>query len=129
MATKHKGTAAERSLQRMFWEAGWACVRVAGSGSGSFPNPDLLAGNILRKLAVECKSTSGDSVYIPKEDIEALKSFAGIFGAEAWIAVKFDNKGWHFMNLEDLKETESSFAIRWKDMELKGLSFRELIGK
>jgi hypothetical protein len=38
---------------------------------------------------------------------------------------QFDNRGWFFMNLEDLKETDTCFAVRWKDMELKGL-FDEL---
>jgi holliday junction resolvase Hjr len=127
MSLKSKGISAERDLVHKFWEKGWPCIRVAGSGSGSYPSPDLLAGNILRKLAIECKSCSGDAVYIRKEDIEALKSFAELFGAEAWVAAKFKGQKWFFMNLEDLKETDASYGLRLKDMENKGLSFEELI--
>ena len=59
MVGKKKGINAERELIHMFWAEKWAAIRVAGSGSSKYPSPDILAGNNLRKLAIECKAISG----------------------------------------------------------------------
>jgi Holliday junction resolvase len=64
MKLKAKGSNAERELVHMFWDKGWAAIRVAGSGSSQYPSPDVLAGNNLRKLAVECKASGELNKYI-----------------------------------------------------------------
>ncbi|MEK6876076.1 MAG: Holliday junction resolvase Hjc, partial [Nanoarchaeota archaeon] len=89
MSLKSKGINAERELVHMFWAKDWACLRIAGSGSSRYPSPDLLAGNKLRRLAVECKVTKEKSKYFDKESISSLRKFADVFGAEPWVAVKF----------------------------------------
>ena len=38
MSLKSKGSNAERQLLHMFWDAGWACLRSAGSGSMNHPS-------------------------------------------------------------------------------------------
>lgn len=38
---KKKGIAAERELLHLLWDKGFACCRVAGSGSIPEPNCDL----------------------------------------------------------------------------------------
>lgn len=126
MSFKRKGINAERDLVHKFWEIGWACIRVAGSGSSHFPSPDLLAGNNLRKFAIETKTTSSNIQYFSKKEINELKFFADRFGAESWVAVKFKGAKWAFLGLEDLEETSKSFAVSKSLCERRGLSFEEL---
>jgi Holliday junction resolvase len=129
MSRKSKGISAERELLHRFWGNGWACIRVAGSGSMGFPSPDLLAGNAIRRLAIECKSINDDKKYFSQDDIDKISEFAGKFGAEAWFAVKFLNVGWFFISLDDLDKTKSNFVVSLGLAKNKGLSFDELIGK
>ena len=70
MSKKGKGINAERELIHAFWkEKNWTAIRVAGSGCSKYPAPDIVAGNLLRKLAIECKSSKTNIIYIPKEEI------------------------------------------------------------
>src|SRR3989338_2995739 len=105
MSRKSKGINAERDLIHKFWGNNWAAVRVAGSGSMKYPSADILATNKLRKLAIECKTSKEPWKYVEKADIGQLKTFAELFNAEPWLAVKFDKKEWLFMALDDLDET------------------------
>ena len=127
MNTKAKGTVAERELIQMFWKAGWAAFRAAGSGSAKHPCPDIIAGNVLRKLGIECKSSKNPYQYLQKKEIEDLKEFCRLFGAEAWIGVLFTGLGWFFVTLEDLKETKAGFVVSETVARNKGLLFEELI--
>ena len=70
-----------------------------------------MASNKLRKLAIECKTCIEENKYLPKKDIEQLKIFADVFGAEPWIAIKFKGHNWYFVSLEDMLETNKSFII------------------
>jgi Holliday junction resolvase len=125
MDTKAKGTNAERELIHMFWDKDFAGLRVAGSGSMKYPSPDIIIGNNLRKLAIEVKRPGKAYQHLEKKQIEDLKLFSRIFGAEPWIAVKF--KEWLFLTIEDLNKTETSYSITKDTAERKGLSFEQLI--
>jgi Holliday junction resolvase len=127
MSRKSKGINAERDLIHRFWAVNWAAIRVAGSGSMAYPSPDILAGNNIRKLAIECKTSKEKTKYLEKEEIADLKKFASIFGAEPWIAVRFDREEWYFLALDDIKETESNYAISLENAKSRGLLFEELI--
>jgi holliday junction resolvase Hjr len=127
MNKKAKGTNAERELIHKFWSVGWAAFRAAGSGSSKYPCPDIIAGNSIRKIAIEVKSINNKTKYFTYDEISNLRGFSHTFGSEAWIAVKFQGKGWHFFSVEDLKETVSGYSISLKDSELKGFSFDEMI--
>jgi len=127
MSTKSKGSSAERELIHKFWANGWAAFRAAGSGSTRYPCPDIIAGNSLRKLAIEAKFINDDRKYFDKKEIGELRQFSHIFGCEAWVAVKFQYKGWHFFSVEDLNETNAGYSISLKDSELKGFDFEALI--
>jgi Holliday junction resolvase len=127
--SKRKGSNAERDLVKTFWKTGWAAVRVAGSGSSHYPSPDILVGREGRRLAIEAKITSDEKKYFPQDEINQLNYFARTFGAEAWVAVKFNSTPWAFFSLEDLQETTKSYVISKNDIALKGLSFDELIGQ
>lgn len=122
--SKRKGTNAERELIKLFWEVGWAAVRVAGSGSMQFPSPDLLVGNKIRRLAIEAKTTKEDKKYFSTEEIKQLLVFSSFFGAESWLAIKFSRCNWVFVNPEDLEKTKENFVF--KNSSHKGLSFTEL---
>ena len=126
---KAKGSRTERELTHMFNDTGlWAAIRVAGSGLTDDPNPDVLAGNNGRYLAVECKSIKGTSKYLYPEEIEQITSFASRFGAEPWIAIRFNHKGWYFLKPEQLEKTKSSnLVINVELAEEKGLRFEDLI--
>jgi len=129
MTSKRKGTRFERELSHMFWETGsWSCVRSAGSGSTTHPNPDLIVGNGERVLAIECKGIKKTTKYLNNEDVEQLRIFSEKFGAEAWFGVRFDNIGWFFLELKDLKKGKKNYAIPLNLAKKKGLSFKELIG-
>ena len=124
--SKRKGSNAERELLHMFWAKDWACLRIAGSGSMRYPSPDLLVSNKLRRFAIECKVTKDTKKYFERVEIEALKKFADMFGAEPWLAIKFKTERWVFVSLEDLEITGNSLAISLDKIKLKGLLFEEL---
>src|SRR3989338_9560480 len=112
MSTKSKGSRAERELFHLLWENFGACIRAAGSGSTSKPAPDLLASNGKRTFAIECKSLKGQRQYFDSKELEELRLFARMFGAEAWIGVRFDNKGWWFVPVEKVEKTKgNSFCL------------------
>lgn len=130
MSLKSKGIGYERELIHLFWNTGeWAAMRVAGSGSIQYPSADILAGNAARKMAIECKSSKKNNIYIPKQDIEDLQTFAQRFGAEPWIAVRFAKTDWHFISMDNIEFTENNAVITTDNIKQKGLLFSEVIGR
>jgi len=133
MAGKHKGIGAERELLHMFCKTGnWLAMRAPASGSIKYPCPDLIVGNNLRKLAIECKATKHPKQYISGEQVSALKEFAKVFGCEPWVGVRFDkavdNNGWYFLTMEDMAITAGeNYVITLENAKLKGLLFEELV--
>lgn len=124
---KAKGTKGERELVKAFNEAGWSCIRVAGSGSSRYPSPDILAGNAIRRVAIECKVTADQKKYLAPEEIEQLNVFSRRFGAEAWVGIHFPGEPWYFLLLEDLENTGSSRAVSLERAKQKGLTVEELM--
>ena len=133
MSKKSKGINAERELLHKFWGNGFVAMRAPASGAIRYQCPDLLVGNALRKLAIECKSTSSDKQYISSEQIASLKKFSEIFGAEPWVAVRFslnmsDSSGWYFISLDDLKETEGkNYVVSLALAKARGILFEEMV--
>ena len=121
MSRKSAGSNVERDLVRKFWEKGWSSIRVAGSGSMRFPSPDIVAGRKDRMVVIECKLTKETKKYLTKKEIEDLYHFAEVFGAEAWIYVKFKNNDSFFINPEDMEEKDASFLITLEQARNKGL--------
>lgn len=114
----------------MFWETkGWGALRTAGSGSTTLPAPDLIVGNGSRVLAIECKSGKGRR-DIGAEQIEELRLFSKVFGAEPWVGVRFDNTPWYFLKLNEIGKTSGkNYFVDKKIASRNGISFEELIGK
>lgn len=127
MSSKSKGTEAERELLHLFWSKGFACIRSAGSGSMKYPGPDLIVSNKIRTLAIECKSTKDKKKYLDEYDINQLKEFCDIFGAEPWFAVRFAKMDWLFLSIEDIEKTEKGYVIDSKVAERRGLLIDELL--
>ena len=129
MSKKSKGINAERELLHKFWNTGkWIALRAPASGSMKYPCPDLLVGNLDRKLAIECKSTGSDKQYLRREQIDDLITFSKVFGAESWVGVRFDNLNWFVVSVLDLKETKGdNFVISVEYARERGLLFEELI--
>ena len=125
-----KGSRSERELFHLLWKHFGPCVRSAGSGSTTKPSPDLLASNGSRTLAIECKSTKAKKLYIPLKEIDELLLFSSSFNAEAWLAVRFDNKGWYFIQAKNLTKSKGdSFSISYSELLKNGLVFNEFVGK
>lgn len=127
MSSKSKGSKAERELLHMFWSKGWATIRSAGSGSMNYPGPDLLVGNLVKRMAVECKTTRKLKLYLSDYDVNQLREFSKVFDARPWFAVRFLRTQWFFIALEDLEKTPKGYTIGIEQAKLKGLSFEELI--
>lgn len=125
---KAKGTAAENELIHSFWEQEWVCVRVAGSGSGRYPSPDILASNGFRKIVMEVKVINATKKYFTRQEIRDLEFFSGKFGAESWVGIKFAEGQWFFITTSELEETKSeNYVIDIVTMKRKGFSFEEMI--
>ena len=125
---KKAGTNAENELIHKFWENGWCCVRVAGSGSTKYPAPDLLAGNSHRKIVFEIKVVSSTKKYFSNQEILDLEYFAKTFGAEAWVGVQFETKEWFFCPTTELDTTRTdNYVATLIKMKKSGFIFEEVI--
>ena len=127
---KIKGTRFERELFHMFDDAKWQPIRAAGSGSTSVDCVDLVIGssNKNRILAIECKVLKAKAKYLAEEDILQLNEFANKFGAEAWIAIKFDHFGTYFVKPDKLPKTKSNYCVVSLEFcKENGISFEKLI--
>lgn len=129
MNTKQKGSNAERELIHMLWQSDYAAIRAAGSGSCKYPVPDIIAGNGIRRLAIECKVTKEQNKHFKRKEILDLEEFCKKFGCEGYLAIRFKDKDWYFFTIEDLKHTKSDdFSISSKDIDTKALNFKQLLG-
>ena len=127
MSRKSKGIGAERELIHMFWQTNWSSHRIAGSGSSKYPSPDIIAGNNQRILAIECKTLKEGKKYFNQKEIKELNEFSQKFGAEPWLAMRFNRQPWFFLKPEDLEITGNCFAISQNLIKEKGITFQELI--
>ncbi len=128
-SAKAKGSKGERELVKFFNElTSFSAIRVAGSGSSKYPSPDILAGNAMRRLAIECKVTKNKKKYFTNKEINELQTFSCKFGAESWVSVKFPDEPWYFIMLEDLEDTGNNWAISVETAKRRGLTKEELIG-
>ena len=127
MSRKSKGINAERELIHLFWKHQWAAIRIAGSGSSYYPSCDIVASNILRKIAVECKTSKDSNKYLEEEEVNQLLTFAKAFGAEPWLAIKFDRDNWYFVSPNDLEKSGKNFVINQENAKKNGILFEELI--
>lgn len=129
MSQKEKGSNAERELIHLFWANGWTACRVAGSGSMHYPAPDIIAGIQNRKLAIECKSGKNSAIYLEKQEVAELISYANSFGAEPLIAVRFFRTDWFFLEPKELEETNKNFVARKDTAEKINRTFMQVLSE
>jgi Holliday junction resolvase len=126
--SKAKGTNFERELIHVLWKSGFAAVRVAGSGSMSYPSPDIVASNGKITLAFEVKSRTKLPVYFPEQEIKDLIMFSNLFGAEPYIALKLHRRGWKFLIAKDLIKTSKGYKVD-EETFMSGHDLNEVLGK
>lgn len=126
-----KGASRERELVDMFWDAGFGVVRAPASGSATERAlPDLVAGNEGLYVAVEAKSSGGDTVYIEGREVEELLEFGNRFGAKPRIGARFDREDWFFFHPGELHYTDGgNYRVKRTVALEEGESFDELIGR
>jgi|SRR3989338_1756175 len=127
MANKNKGSNAERELLKMFSENGWRAARVAGSGVNDNSPCDLIAGKIGMKIAVECKSTRKNTLYISKSQMDDFIVFSQVMGLDPVIAIKFFREGWIFLSPAQLKDSGKNWAVKLEDAKMIGRRFGQMI--
>ncbi|MBN1645069.1 hypothetical protein JW851_03450 [Candidatus Woesearchaeota archaeon] len=128
MSLKSKGINAEREIIHMFWQTQeWTACRVAGSGSIKYPAPDIIAANIHRKLAIECKTSKNKYQYLDKKEIHELLEYSKKTNTEPWIAIKFKKTEWKFIQVQNLKKTEKHYVTTKAALKEKGICFEDLL--
>lgn len=125
MGNKEKGANAERELYQMFIDNSHRAVRVAGSGTMNNADCDLIAGKKGKKYCIEVKTCKKTSKYISKKQIENFIVFSEIFGLKPILAVRFNRKGWFFINPKKLKNTGKNWAISLEEARKKGKRFSQ----
>jgi len=125
-----KGSAEERDLVHKLWERNFAAMRAPASGGATKrPLPDVVAGNGKIYLAIEVKTTTKDKVYIDSPQIEALLEFSQIFGAKAYIGVKFKYTKWLFLEPVNAQRTRNdNYKVEKNYILEKGLELDEITG-
>jgi Holliday junction resolvase len=126
-----KGERRERELVNLLDEVGFAVMRAPASGSATTRElPDVLVGDGKRFYAMEAKSSSGDPIYLAAEEIGALTCFAGNFGAEPRIGIRFDEQDWAFFDPEELYRTEAgNYRVKRETAIARGEDLLELAGE
>jgi Holliday junction resolvase len=126
-----KGDRRERELVNKLDEAGFAVMRAPASGSATERElPDVLAGDGNTFYAVEAKSSAGDPIYLPGEEVEALVYFSRNFGAKPRIGVRFDREDWYFFHPGDLYRTDGgNYRVKRETALSDGVDFAEFTGE
>ena len=129
--SKRKGTRYERELFHMFHNTNkFMPLRAAGSGSTTIPSPDLIVGNKNKVFAIECKSLKSGTKYFKDGEINQLIDFSDKFGATPLVAMRFDNKGWYFVNALKVPKTKKGFhSLNLEVSSSIGQTFEELVNK
>ncbi len=127
MSNKTRGCNYERQLVDLLYSRGFATVRVAGSGARSIPSPDIVACRKGKILAIECKTSRRNQVYISEDQIKNLVGYSQAAGAEALVAVKFRQREWYFVHASEIPRTNGSHLVLSKDTAAqKGLTLEDL---
>ena len=127
-----KGSRYERELVNRFESCGWGALRCPSSGGGTDRElPDILAGlafegpskdyPISRALAIELKSGKSTTLYVDKEEVYALRSFAESFGATPLLGARFTTQASstdiYLVKPEDARMTPKAYGLPISDIE------------
>lgn len=131
MSASRKGDRRERELVNKLDEAGCAVMRAPASGSATDRElPDVVAGNGEQFYAIEAKSRSSDTIYLDEREIENLTYFAGNFGAEPLIGVRFDRAAWYFFDPAEVYRTGGgNYRVKRETAVETGTELAGLVGE
>lgn len=112
-----KGARGENELGEILADNGYVWMRAPGSGTANRELPDLIAGKDGHTLVIEVKRWSNDENYgyLKKKEVYDLQHFAKEFGAEYYVAYRFDYGDWKFVREEQMKENKKTFRCE-KDL-------------
>ncbi|MBW2979537.1 Holliday junction resolvase [Candidatus Woesearchaeota archaeon] len=110
MSSKTKGTNVERELIHLFWQHKHPAIRVAGSGSSTYPSPDIIVSVNSKIYAIEVKSLKEKTKYLKEKEVSDLVIFAQLFKATPIIAIKKKREGWFYTKVKDLRKTPKGFS-------------------
>jgi len=120
-----KGARGERELLAKFAELGYSVMRSAGSGVNSI-SPDIIAIKSGKGFAFECKAWE-TSVAIEPEKYNVLKDWENNTGLKTFIAWRMNGKGWFFIPIDKLRQTEKSYRISKKEAFDNGMSIEQIL--
>ena len=127
-----KGSRYERELVNRFESCGWGALRCPASGGATDRElPDILAGLALdgpskdfpisQALAIELKSGKSTTLYVDKEEVYALRSFAQSFGATPLLGARFTTQASstdiYLVKPEDARMTPKAYGLPISDIE------------
>ncbi len=108
-----KGARSERELLSRFHSAGYSVLRSAGSGVNSL-GPDIIAIKDGICLAFECKAWERNRLSIDYESFAKLRRWKENTKFPTYVAWRMNNKGWYFIELEEMKKGEKDYSITKK---------------
>jgi Holliday junction resolvase len=121
---RSRGYRAERDLVIKLWKLGFAVLRAPASGAKikRADYPDIVAIKKGKVAVFEVKARSKIStIYIEKEQIRKLETFAERAGGKAYIAVKIPHKNWRFIPTSKLNKTKGGrYRLSRDDIERGG---------
>ena len=127
-----KGSRYERELVNRFESLGWGALRCPASGGATDRElPDILAGLALdgpskdfpisRALAIELKSGKSTTLYVDKEEVYALRSFAESFGATPLLCARFTTQASstdvYLVKPQNARMTPKAYGLPLSDIE------------
>jgi len=129
MSNYNKGASGERELLSLFYDEGFVGLRAPTSGGCTQRElPDVIVGKHGDIYCFEVKRCGGDYLYLDSEELEELKVFSDAFGAEYYIAVRFDyESSWYFFNEESMHKTEGGQYRVKKEKSNKGETITDII--
>jgi len=127
LSNKSRGCNYERQLVDLLHDAGFAAVRVAGSGAMPLPCPDIVACRRGRILAIECKTTRKNQVYISHDQMDDLNQYSRVAGARPFVAVRFPHQQWSFFPPSAIPKTNGSvYVVSRQLVATSGLTLADL---
>lgn len=127
MSNKSRGCNYERQLVDLLHDAGFAAVRVAGSGAMPLPCPDIVACRRGMILAIECKTTRKNQVYISNDQMDDLNQYSKLAGAKPLVAVRFPHHHWSFFSPSTIPKTDGSVYVVSRQLAARrGLTLADL---
>ena len=127
-----KGTRYERELVNRFESLGWGALRCPASGGATDRElPDVLVAKrstigpedlrLSQALAIELKSGKSTTLYVNREEVYALRSFAQSFGATPLLGARFTTQASstdiYLVKPEDARMTPKAYGLPLSDIE------------